>query len=163
MTKHRPIHHQCGRLGPDAPTIRTHDQSCRDVGYPPRSYNYTLSKLGQTLILPTFHACHPANDTRMTAYFTCLIDCRNQLSCFTEEITEETIVTHLLTQIPKKCTTMINIIEQQPTPPISQYIIAVIRLNEEVAAFVTSIGDASAGASPHSQRGGYHRQRHGCG
>jgi len=91
----------------------------------------------------------------MTTYFTCPIDYLNQLSGSAEEISEDRFVTHLFTHIPMEIATTINIFERQAPPPTSQHMMDAIPLDEEKAAFVTDIADASTGAALHSQRGGY--------
>jgi len=113
-------------------------------------FDNMLFKLSRMQILRKFHACHPANDEKMTTYFTRLIDYRNQLSGSAEEISEDSFVTHLLTHIPKEFATTINIFERQtPTPP-SQHIMDAIRLDEDNAAFGTEIADASTGVGVYS-------------
>jgi len=124
-------------------------------------FDNTLSKLGRTQILRKFHACHPAKDEKMTTYFTRLIDYRNQLSGSAEEISEDSFVTHLFTHILKEFATTINIFERQAPPPASQHIMDAIRLDEEKAAFVTEIADASTGAARYCQCGGYHGRGRG--
>jgi hypothetical protein len=127
-------------------------------------FDNTLSKLGRTQILRNFHVCHLAKDEKMNTYFTHLIDYRNQLSGSAEEISEDSFVTHLFTHIPKEFATTINIFERQAPPPTSQHIMYAIRLDEEKAAFVTEIADASTGAALNSQRGSYRgRGRGGSG
>jgi len=127
-------------------------------------FGNTLWKLGRTQILRKFHACHPARDEKMNTYFTRLIDYRNQLSGSAEEISEDSFVTHLFTHIPKEFATTINIFERQAPPPTSQHIMDSIRLDEEKAAIVTEIADASTCAPLYSQRRGYRgRGRGGCG
>jgi len=119
-------------------------------------FDNTLSKLGRTQMLRKFHACHPAKDEKMTTSFTRLIDYRNQLSGSAEEISEDSVVPHLFTHIPKEFAATINIFERQAPPPTSQHIMDAVRLGEEKAAFVTEIAHASTGAALYSQRGGYH-------
>jgi hypothetical protein len=133
-------------------------------------FDNMLSKLGRTQILCKFHACHTGKDGKMTTYFTRLIDYDNQLSGSAEEISEESFVTHLCTHIPKEFATTINIFERQAPPPTLQHIMDAIRLDEEKAAFVTEIADASTGDALYSQRRGYQvrgrgrgRGRGGCG
>jgi hypothetical protein len=97
----------------------------------------------------------------MNTYFTRLIDYRNQLSGSAEEISEDSFVTHLFTHIPKEFAATINIFERQAPPPTSHHIMDAIQLDEEKAAFVIEIADASTGAVLYSPRGGYHGR--GCG
>jgi len=100
----------------------------------------------------------------MNTYFTRLIDYHNQLSGSAEEISEDSFVTHLFTHIPKEFATTINIFERQAPPPTSQHIMDAIRLDEEKAALVTEIADASTGAALYSQREAYRgRGRGGSG
>ena len=112
-------------------------------------------------ILCKFHACPPAKDEKMTTYFTRLIDYRKQLSGSAEEISEDSLVTHLFSHIPKEFATTINIFERQAPPRTAQHMMDAIRLDEEKAAFVTEIADGSTGAALHSQRGGYHSRGYG--
>jgi len=99
----------------------------------------------------------------MTTNFTRLIDYRDQLSCAAEEISEDIFVTHLFTHIPKEFATTINIFERQALPPTSEHMMDPIRLNEEKAAIVTEIVEASTGAAHYSQRRGYCGRGRGCG
>jgi hypothetical protein len=89
-------------------------------------FNNALLKLGRTQILHKFHACCPAQDEKMNIYFSRLIDYRNQLSGSADEISEDTLVTHLFTYIPKEFAPTINIIERQAPPPTSQHIMDAI-------------------------------------
>jgi len=91
----------------------------------------------------------------MSTFFTHLIDCCNQLSASDEEISEDSFVTRLFTHIPKDFAPTINIFERQAPPPTSQQIMDDIRLDEEKAALVVKIADASAGAALYSQCRGY--------
>jgi hypothetical protein len=85
------------------------------------------------------------------------------LSGSAEEISEDSFVTHLFTQILKEFATTINIFEPQAPPPTSQHIMGAIRLEDEKAAFVTEIADTSTGAALYSQRGGYRGRGRGRG
>jgi hypothetical protein len=126
-------------------------------------FNSTLSKLSRRQILCKFHACHQAKDNKMNTYFTRLIDYRKQLSDSAEEISGESFVTHLFTYLPKEFATTINIFEGQALAPTSQHIMDAIRLDEEKAALVTEIGQASAGDALYSQRVYRGRGRGGSG
>jgi len=99
----------------------------------------------------------------MNTYFTRLIDYRKQLSGSSEEISGESFVTHLFTYLPKEFATTINIFEGQAPPPTSQHIMDAIRLDEEKAALVTEIGEASTGDALYFQRVYRGRGRGGSG
>jgi len=86
----------------------------------------TLSQLVQTQILRKFHVCHPAKHQMMTTYLTRQIDYRNQLSGSAEEISEDSIVTHPVTPIPKESATTVNIFKRHPPDPTSQHILDAI-------------------------------------
>jgi len=106
-------------------------------------------------MLHNIHACHQAQDEKMTTYITRLMDYSNQSGGSAEGISEDSFVTHLFTHIPKVFATMFNIFERQAPPPTSQHIMDAIRLDEVKAAFVTEIASALTGAAVFSQRGGY--------
>jgi hypothetical protein len=125
--------------------------------------NNTTIKIGRTQILRSFHASRPIKDEGIEKYFTRLLDYRNELIGTPEEITDETLNTHIFTTVPKEYEMSIKIFEHQTPAPSPLQVMDAIKRDEKKANLVKELGDATTGSALYTQRGGYKGRGRGRG
>jgi len=117
------------------------------------------TKLSHTQVLRKFTGSRPSPDETVTQYFTKLIAFRKKLIGSTENITDDTMKTHILTTLSNSYATTIQILEQSIPAPTAQQCMDAIREYAERTTLTKEIGGASTRAALYSRGGNRGRGR----
>ena len=115
------------------------------------------TKLGRTQVLRKFTTSRPSPDETLTQYFTKLIPFRKKFIGNTENITDDTMKTHILTTPLKSYETTIQILEERIPALTALQCMDVICEYAERMTQTIEIEDASTGAALYF--GGRNRSR----
>jgi hypothetical protein len=90
-----------------------------------------------------FHALRPSKDEKITQYFTGRIDLDKKLIGSPAAISDDTMITHIFSNMPKECKTTIKILEQQIPVPKAHQLMDRLRNEADRTEVTTEFGDES--------------------
>jgi len=118
------------------------------------------TKLGHTQVLRKFTTSRPSPDKIVTQYVTKLIAFRRKLIGTTENITDDTMKTHIFTPLLTSYETTIQILAQRIPAPSAKHCMKAIHEYAEGITLTKAIADASTEAAQYSY-GRNHGHGHG--
>jgi hypothetical protein len=121
------------------------------------------SQVGRTQILRKFATARLSCDKKITQYLTRQIAIRKKLIVTPEQISEETMKTHIFTTLSNEFEMTIKILERLIPPPTAREAMDALKEAGERTALTKEIGDAATGSALYTQHGGYRGRGRGQG
>jgi len=121
------------------------------------------SYIGRQDILRQFCAYRPKEDEPLKAYFTKLSNYCTQLDHTDDAITDRDFRTQIFTSLPSQDAMILMVLKYRRPLPTSEEAMHDLLEEETTTGLTKGLGDASTGAAPSSQRGGYRGEGHGGG
>jgi len=121
------------------------------------------SYIGRQDIIRQFRACRPKEDESLKAYFTKFSNYRSQLDHTDDTITDRDFRTQIFTSLPSQYAMILMVLKYRRPLPTPEEAMHDLLQEDTTTGLNKELGDASTGATLHSQRGGYRGRGRGCG